>query len=382
MKKLILEAIVFCAIILVVSYSFAQTWWQTSARAAYVAVSADGRKIVAYNSTAPSVYSTNAGVTWSTNGLIYSLSVASSADGTRLLASQLTYNSKHGVVISTNSGATWIQTPLPDDDRSCTCSPDGSTLAVSGDELIFVSTNAGASWQTNNLPASDIWSLASSATGTRLVAAAYYSGTMYFSTNRGQTWSPTGAPTSGYSWHSVACSADGKHVAATGFAGTVISSNSGESWISSDIRGYRVACSADGSKWIIGGDTDYPSSNDFIYTSIDFGMSWTSTNIPGLGCWSVASSADGSELAAGGVSRLWLWQATPHPQIVPLRSATNLNLSWTLPSTNFVLQQNADLTTANWTDVPNAPVLNFTDLQYQATLPLAGGSGFYRLQTK
>ena len=211
MKKLIPEAIVFCAIISVVSYSFAQTWWQTSGQASYVAVSADGRKMVAYNSTYPPVYSTNAGVTWFTNGLIYSLSVASSADGTKLLACQLNYNSHYGVVISTNSGATWIQTPLPGGE-TCACSADGSTLAVNSGGLIFVSTNAGASWQTNNLPAVDMWSIASSADGTRLIVAAYYAGTMYLSANWGQTWLPTGAPTNSYSWHSVACSADGKHI--------------------------------------------------------------------------------------------------------------------------------------------------------------------------
>jgi len=109
-------------------------------------------------------------------------------------------------------------------------------------------------------------------------------------------------------------------------------------------------------------------------------MSWTSTNIPGLDCWSVASSADGCELAAGGYL-VWLWQATPHPQIVPLRSGTDLNLSWTLPSTNFVLQQTADLTSGNWTTVTNAVVLNFTNLQEQTALPLAGGQNFYRLAT-
>jgi hypothetical protein len=59
----------------------------------------------------------------------------------------------------------------------------------------------------------------------------------------------------------------------------------------------------------------------------------------------------------------------------------NLTLSWIIPSTNFVLEQNLDLTSTNWTDVTNMPVLNLTNLQDEVTLPLTNGSGFYRLAT-
>jgi hypothetical protein len=59
----------------------------------------------------------------------------------------------------------------------------------------------------------------------------------------------------------------------------------------------------------------------------------------------------------------------------------NLTLSWIIPSTNFVLEQNLDLTSMNWTDVTNMPVLNLTNLQDEVTLPLTNGSGFYRLAT-
>jgi len=58
----------------------------------------------------------------------------------------------------------------------------------------------------------------------------------------------------------------------------------------------------------------------------------------------------------------------------------NLKFSWTVPSTNFVVQQSPDL--ASWTDVTNAPVLNLTNLQNEVTLPPAGSSGFFRLKTQ
>jgi hypothetical protein len=50
-----------------------------------------------------------------------------------------------------------------------------------------------------------------------------------------------------------------------------------------------------------------------------------------------------------------------------------------VPSTNFVLQQSADL--ISWADLTNAPALNLTNLQNQVTLPPSNGSGFYRLKT-
>lgn len=59
----------------------------------------------------------------------------------------------------------------------------------------------------------------------------------------------------------------------------------------------------------------------------------------------------------------------------------NLMLSWTVPSTNFVLQQDLDLTTTNWTDVTNTPTLNLTNLQDEVILSPIGSSGFYRLKT-
>ena len=81
----------------------------------------------------------------------------------------------------------------------------------------------------------------------------------------------------------------------------------------------------------------------------------------------------------GSVGRIWTSQTTPSPQLNLTPSSTNLTLGWTVPSTNFVLQQSADL--ASWADVTNPPVLNLTNLQNQVTLPSSGSSGFYRLKT-
>jgi hypothetical protein len=57
----------------------------------------------------------------------------------------------------------------------------------------------------------------------------------------------------------------------------------------------------------------------------------------------------------------------------------NLAFSWTVPSTNFVLQQNSDLNTTSWTTVTNLPVLNLTNLQEEVGVSPANGSSFFRL---
>jgi hypothetical protein len=98
---------------------------------------------------------------------------------------------------------------------------------------------------------------------------------------------------------------------------------------------------------------------------------------------STASSADGNKLVAAAIkaSGIWTGQSTPSPQMNLNPAGNNLVLSWIVPSMNFVLQQNSDLTTTNWTVVTNAPVLNLTNLQNQVILSPSGSNAFYRLKT-
>ncbi|MGD0207799.1 MAG: hypothetical protein ABSC89_09370 [Verrucomicrobiota bacterium] len=113
---------------------------------------------------------------------------------------------------------------------------------------------------------------------------------------------------------------------------------------------------------------------------MDFGAKWV-TNIL-AGATSVTSSADGNKLAAvvngGGI---WISQSTPTPQLNLAPANPDLKLSWIVPSANFVLQQNLDLTTTNWTDVTNTSTLNLTNLQDEVILLPTNGNGFYRLKT-
>lgn len=73
-------------------------------------------------------------------------------------------------------------------------------------------------------------------------------------------------------------------------------------------------------------------------------------------------------------------QSTPTPSLSLTSSGANALLAWTIPSMDFTLQQNADLTTTNWMDVPTPPVLNLTNLQNQVLVSPPGGNTFYRLK--
>jgi hypothetical protein len=72
-------------------------------------------------------------------------------------------------------------------------------------------------------------------------------------------------------------------------------------------------------------------------------------------------------------------QTTPSLQLNLASSSGNLTFSWTLPSTNFILQQSSDL--ISWTDVTNTPALNLTNLKNQISLSPSNSIGFYRLAT-
>jgi hypothetical protein len=143
-----------------------------------------------------------------------------------------------------------------------------------------------------------------------------------------------------------------------------------------------VAMSADGTRLVaVNWANGNIASVSSIYTSTNSGVTWQTNNAPNQTWQSVASSADGGKLVAavGSGGGIYTSQTMPSPRLNLTPSATNLTLAWTVPSTNFVMQQSADLT--SWTNVTNPPILNLTNLQNQVTLSPSNCSGFYRLKT-
>jgi hypothetical protein len=400
------------AMLLVVDFAFAQTWTPTTApnkNWSRIASSADGSKLIAvglgccYNST-------NFGAAWTSNSEPQSVNpavgtwyyIASSADGTKLLATTVS----SVISVSTNSGMTWLSNNVPSvmSWGPVAMSADGGTLvaAAGGSShppgFIYISTNWGVTWTPTSAP-TNVWTgLASSADGTKMFAVSqttdFYEGYIYASTNSGQTWVLTGAPTN-HPWNSVASSADGSRVVASSERG-LASANSqggvytsidyGMTWTSNSVPPglwTGVASSADGTKLVAVTQT---TPIGWVYTSTNSGANWISNSAPNYMWSSVASSADGNSLVAGAIGdqsinpvTIYNFQTTPSPQLNLSTSSSNLAISWLIPSTNFVLQQSADL--ISWATVTNTPVLNLTNLQNQITLPPSNSSGFYRLKT-
>ena len=366
-----------------------QAQWQS------VASSADGTKLVAGSVTAGiGVFtSTNGGTNWTQASTVAGEGVASSADGTELLA-----GNTGGIFISTNSGAFWSRAtnaPLANWNAIAT-SADGTKLAAVAINVqgIYTSTNSGVNWtrQTNGLlPYLGFTYIASSADGSKLVAAVGTSanGSIFTSSNSGVNWDQaTNAPLA--RWYSVASSADGnKLMACAYFLGNVyLSTDAGVTWTKTSLptnNWNSVAESADGTKMVAlanSGSTVPGTGNGGIYTSTDSGATWVSNNVPS-GAWTCAAmSADGNEFIAtiGGPSTIggiYVSQTTPAPVLDLSASANNTVVSWIIPSMDFTLQQSSDL--SSWADVTNVPVLNLTNLENQVVLPPATGNSFFRL---
>ncbi|MBI3853866.1 MAG: hypothetical protein HY298_26875 [Verrucomicrobia bacterium] len=381
-KHLLPAAVALFVLFGAVSVVSSQTWMQNGAPVknwVTVASSADGMKLIA--SDFNTVYtSTNSGANWFSNTTpVYAMAVASSADGNYLAAAG------GWIYTSTNGGVNWVQTSSPFQNWQCiACSADGSKLAAGTfSKGIYTSLDHGATWTSNSLPNAYWKAIASSADGVKLVAAAYEDennqpGTIYVSTNAGATWMQASVPSN--RWSAVTSSADGQKLMALGFdAGIHVSTNGGVSWtLTSAIQGglwNYAASSADGNKLVA-------THGGSIYTSLDSGTTWMLNNAPYLDWIAVASSADGTRLQAavyrGGIYTLPI---APLPSLNIAAGDGNAVLSWLVPSTNFALQQKPDLSTTNWVEVTNTPMLNLSNLQNEVILSLSNDSRFFRLAT-
>ena len=235
-----------------------------------VASSADGTKLVAEAYGGEIYTSADSGATWSQVSTLSSSSwtiIASSADGTKLVAAV----KFGGIYTSTDSGATWTQTSAPTEEwLSCVSSSDGTKLGAWAcpNGLVpgfgfFTSTDSGVTWTQTSADYFDCFlSVASSSNLTKLVAASQF-GPVYISTDSGATWTQTSVPNTCV--FAVASSADGtKLAAAERFCDGIFytSTDSGATWaqISAPNENWNtVASSADGTKVVaaVGGGGIY-----------------------------------------------------------------------------------------------------------------------------
>jgi hypothetical protein len=292
-----------------------------------------------------------------------------------LLALALTLNLQSSTALAQGVGCTnwnglmtnWVQTGAPGSNWNCIASSaDGTVLAagtyetgVADGNFIYVSTNAGLTW-TPTFQGNQVWqSIASSADGTKLAALASrvlgplysFGGMVYTSTNSGMTWNESDLPESwepdaSIGWGSIASSADGTKLAVTGsysyylgggqfasFGEILVSTDAGLTWTLSgapDVVWHAIASSADGTKLAATVYNDPDAAYNGIWTSTDSGGTWTQTSLPETQYACLASSADGTKLAAGvGVGSYGgIWTSTDSGGTWTQTSAPNNQVTW------------------------------------------------------
>ncbi len=267
-------------------------------------------------------------------------------------------------------------------------SADGTKLvaAINGG-LIYTSTNSGATWAAHNsspLSASLSWSsVACSSDGTKLVATVGYTiyataptGVIYTSPDSGATWVQNNSGSK--SWSSVASSADGNRLVAAVNNGQLYVSNSVVNWgaqSSPSAFWTSVASSANGSNLVA------VASGGQIDTSTNLGVSWV-PRITGSTNWTaVASSADGSRLIAGASTGQIILSTDSGVTWVPLSSPASGQITSIASSSDgsrlaVTFGGNSTATTGNiyissdsgatWTRAAGAPTVSWADIASSA----------------
>ncbi len=221
--------------------------------------------------------------------------LACSADGNTLATGVYGDNVYGPILCSTNGGVTWFSNNVTDVAiQSIAISADGKRLAAAASDGVYLSTNSGVTWTASSAPAANWASIASSADGLRLVAVGYDS--IYTSTNGGADWVASTAPESLVGWEAVASSADGGHLVIAYIPGYIYTStNFGDTWVQTSAPGQywqQLACSADGSM-MVAGVNDFPGP---IYLSTNSGVTWNPVSVPDAYSAGLACSADGKKL--------------------------------------------------------------------------------------
>jgi len=221
-----------------------------------VASSADGTKLIAADYNIGLLYISNdSGVTWTPQGLLAGkwVSVASSADGTNLVAATTANTSGQlntgQIYTSTDSGASWTLRGPIGTWQTVASSADGSKLVVGGQGNLVTSNDFGVTWTSRG--SVGMW-VASSSDGTILLAT---SGQLNISTDSGATWT---LRDSSRAWSSVASSADGTRLIAAASNGSIYTS------ISKTASGIAGFISGDQYQSI---DLQYIGNNTFLVRS-------------------------------------------------------------------------------------------------------------------
>jgi len=114
------------------------------------------------------------------------------------------------------------------------------------------------------------------------------------------------------------------------------------------------------------------------YSDVVFGIFINPATPPGTYSGTVTIRGGGDIFATGNLTSQFFQVNLPPASLDIAKSDSNVFLSWPLPPGGFVLQQNSDLDTTNWTTAPETPAI--TNYLGQVTIAPTNGRQFYRLK--
>lgn len=182
-------------------------------------------------------------------------------------------------------GLNWaVINPLPQGVgySSVGMSATGQYQTLNADSTIYYSSNYGQTWTPTTL-ASSVNSIAISASGQYQIAALLGATKgLYYSSNYGQTWT-VATGTNAINFYQVCISASGQYASAcvwNASSVTYYSSNYGQTWTASNQAGvfFGIACSASGQYQVVG-DGGASGGAGAIYYSTTYGRTWIASNI-------------------------------------------------------------------------------------------------------
>ncbi|MCB1736446.1 MAG: exo-alpha-sialidase [Gammaproteobacteria bacterium] len=256
-----------------------------------ITISRDGRKLAAAPKNGAIHTSGDNGATWSagTSGTNTWRTIAGSEDGNRLIAAA---DSK--VILSSDAGTTWTEIEALKNNsewKAVAASHDGRVLTAVRSYKAYVSTDHGVTWKAPSVSGMSYLDCAAvSGDGNTVLAGSFYSsggsGRIWVSTDGGATFSAlAGAPQG--AWIELITNEDGTVIVVAGQRQTLqVGVKTGTTWTwtpqLSALQWAGIACSADG-KTIAAAGHDSKT----VHLSADTGTTWHdqvgSAQINGIG---------------------------------------------------------------------------------------------------
>ncbi len=240
-----------------------------------IASAGDGTKLAVSNINEHILTSVDSGATWTYFGddANYGSSLTYSTDGTTIAGGDA--ENVNFIAVSTDSGDTWNRHIVPRGGQwsSIASSADGTKLVAGSNDHdedhdfgVYTSTDSGTTWTPTSVLAKQGY-LASSANGD-IIALATYNGYIYTSSNGGSTWIEE-VGSGQRQWKGIASSADGTKFIAITEGGYIYHNNTAPLIFTSEQDGawnigttWGSACAAD----CVEG-TDYPESTSDVIIS-------------------------------------------------------------------------------------------------------------------